>query len=198
MNKYVSRITSSERGEAFNPLIAPFFLSTLAYGLGFSVFMNTTAVGQSSLYLSMVTIGGEVFPLIWGVGALIVIVGGLTALMFNVPPARKLSGLFGFSLWAFASFCWGITGGWLLVFAIGIPSMWFWFWQYLSLSRFRGQDSDDKKTMAHYHHGDYDDEQNPKDSKIDREDNRGRDVQRYGSYDEPDNGGDVSRVLDTD
>lgn len=146
MNKYIARTTRSARGELFNPLIYPFLLATSAYGLGFGFLTNTAGVHESSLFMAMTSIGASV-PVIWGIIAVLIIIVGFTFLLFNLPPAGKLSGLAGFMLWVFATFCWGLTGGWLLIFAIGVPNMWFWFWQYLSLARFRQEDIVDDKRL---------------------------------------------------
>lgn len=173
MNKYISRVTSSARGEVFNPLLWPFLIATFAYGVGFAF---TLGVVDSSLYLSLAALT-PALPVAWGILALMVIVGGLTFLLFNLPPYGKLSGLFGFMLWTTAAFAYGFSGSWLLFFAVAIPNMWFWFWQYLSLSVFRRQEELDRQTMSDYDTGKYDDELNPKDSKIDREHNRGQDIQ---------------------
>lgn len=192
MNKYFSRVTSSARGEVFNPLVWPFLFSTLAYGVGFTAFINTGAVGQSSLFIAMAGFHA-VIPVIWGSIALITIFTGLTFLLFNIPPIGKVSGLIGFMLWLFASFCWGLSGGWLLMVSIGIPNLWFWFWQYLSLSHFRREDAEDKETMKFYDTGQYDNKKHPKDAKTDREDNRGKDRQSNQTYDIKDDGTDTTR-----
>ena len=174
MNKYISRVTSSARGEAFNPLVWPFFLTTFAFGTGFAWFSSTEGVSQSSLLQAM----NETNPIVsfvWGWVALITIIAGFTFLLFNVPPIGKLSGIVGFMLWVYASICWWDTGGWLLILAIGIPNMWFWIWQYLSLSIFRKEDAIDKQTMKNYDDGKYDNPNNP-DAQQEREDNRGLDT----------------------
>ncbi len=190
-NKYINRITSSARGEIFNPLLWPFLLSTFAYGIGFA----STSGGGSSLFLAMHTINPSA-PFIWGFIALLVIVGGLTFLLFNIPPFGKISGLVGFMLWSFAAACYIYTGSWLPLFSVAVPNMWFWIWQYLSLSQFRREDEIDAHTMDDYDSGGYDNVENPKDSKIDRDNNRGRDVQSNQTYDKKDNGEDSSRALD--
>src|SRR5687768_332443 len=113
MNKYFSRITSSARGEVFNPLLWPFLLATFAYGVGFAfVLPFTDAAGTSSLYVSMSQIGSYI-PMIWGIAAVLNIVGGLTFLLFNIPPFGKATGLVGFTLWSFAAMCYILTGDWL-------------------------------------------------------------------------------------
>lgn len=173
MNKYLSRITSSQRGEVFNPLIWPFLVTTFAYGLGFTFFFGLEGVKQSSLFIAMASIAPAV-PIIWGIVALITIIMGLTFLLFNIPPAGKVSGLIGFMLWVFAGFCWGLTGGWLLIFSLAVPNLWFWFWQYLSLSAFRHEESTDEETMESYDRGEYDDDNG---GKALRETNRGVDRQ---------------------
>ena len=175
MKKYLSRFTSSDRGESYNILSWPFLLATLAYGMGFVFFTETSGLAQSSLYEAMTSFGSFI-PFTWGVFALMTIVIGTSFLLFRTPPFGRISGLLGFMLWTFATACWMLTGGWLLVFAIGIPNMYFWVWQYFSLSRFRRQDALDRQTMVNYNRGQYDDELNPKDSKIEREDNRGVDT----------------------
>jgi hypothetical protein len=173
MNKYLSRLTSSARNETFNPLIWPFLISTFVYGLGFSFFTHTEGVEKSSLYIAMNDINPYA-PHIWGGIAVGTIVCGLTFLLFNIPPAGKLSGLVGFMLWVFAAFCWGLTGGWLLIGSIALSNLWFWFWQYLSLSVFRREDAADQATMEAYDAGEYDDDNGGKRL---RETNRGVDTQ---------------------
>lgn len=187
----LSRVTSSARGEVFNPLMWPFLITTFAYGIGFTFFPHTESVENSSLFEAMTKVQGH-FPLAWGVACLLTIIMGLTFLLYNIPPAGKVSGLIGFGLWVFAAFCWGLTGGWLLVAALALPNLWFWFWQYLSLSLFRREDAEDAATMKVYNAGGYD--ENPA-GKTSREENRGVDRQSAGSYDDPDTGLDSSRPL---
>lgn len=176
MNKYLSRLTSSARGETFNPLIYPSLIATLVYGLGFTFFSWTDTVSHSSLFTAMISIH-EFIPVVWGVVALLVIVVGFTFLLFNVPPAGKSSGIAGFMLWVFAGFCWILTGGWFVTLAVGLPNMWFWFWQYLSLSHFNREVDADRQSMIDYDDGGYDNQDHPKDSKTAREDNRGANLQ---------------------
>lgn len=173
LQKLFSRVTSSQRGEKFNFLIYPFLLTTLAYGIGFTFFAHTSGVGGSSLFAAMTSLW-PIFPLIWGITSILTIVVGITFLLFNIPPAGKASGIVGFMVWVFATFCWGLTGGWLLVFALGIPNMSFWIWQYLSLSLFRREDAEDKETMEAYDRGEYDDDNGGRELRIS---NRGVDRQ---------------------
>lgn len=176
MNKYLSRITSSARGEAFNPLTWPFLAATTAYGIGFTVFAGTSGVEASSLYQAMQSIH-QVIPYIWGSVSVTVIIIGLTFLLFNIPPAGKVSGLIGFMVWVFASFCYVLTGGWLLLFSVALPNAYFWVWQYLSLSHFRHEDALDLNTMAAYDRGEYDNEESPIAAATERQHNRGVDLQ---------------------
>src|SRR6188768_75648 len=136
MNKFISRVTSSARGETFNPLIWPFLITTFSYGVGFTVFFFTKATSASSLFIAMSALHPSL-PIIWGAVSLLTILVGFTFLLFNIPPAGKASGLVGFMVWLFAGFCWGLAGGWLLLVSVAIPNMYFWIWQYLSLSLFR-------------------------------------------------------------
>lgn len=173
MNKYLSRVTSSARGEAFNPLIWPSLFSTLVYGVGFMVLAHTDSIEQSSLYRAMSGIH-SLAPLLWGMVAVATIVVGLTFLLFNIPPAGKVSGLVGFMVWVFAGLCWVLTGGLFLALAVAFPNIWFWIWQYLSLSRFKAEDKRDAKTLDAYEAGEYD---APNGGKERRESNRGVDEQ---------------------
>lgn len=170
----MSRVTSSARGERFNPLIWPFLLSTFAYGIGFAFILPFTSdAGHSSLYNSMSDVGSGI-PNIWGAVAIFTIIGGLGFLMFNISPFGKVSGLLGFMVWLFAAWCYILTGEWLVLFSVAIPNMWFWLWQYLSLSVFTGQDTLDKRTMQRYDDGEYDDDNGGRNL---RETNRGVDEQ---------------------
>lgn len=159
MNKYVSRVTSSARGETFNPLIYPSLICTLVYGLGFTIFSWVDSVNSSSLHRAMTEVN-PIIPPIWGSIAIATIVVGFTFLLFNVPPAGRISGLVGFMLWVFAGICWSITEAEFVVFAVAVPNLWFWIWQYLSLSRFKGEQERDAATMEAYDHGEYDVDKN--------------------------------------
>jgi hypothetical protein len=172
MNKYLSRLTSSERGQKFNPLIWPFLWSTFFYGLGFLLFSSATGVGKSSLFVAMSSLH-VIIPFVWGLVALATIVLGFTFLLFNIPPVGQISGLVGFMVWLFAGFCWTLTGGWLLLLTIAAPNMYFWFWQYFSLSFFDREGIADKKTMKAYDSGGYDNEDARVDGKQARLNNRG-------------------------
>lgn len=149
MNKYLSRITSSARGETFNPLIWPSLISTLIYGIGFSVFFWTDTVHLSSLFSSMSGLH-PLLPVIWGAVAVLTIALGLSFLLFNKPPYGKVSGLIGFMVWSFAAWCYILTGAWFVALAVAFPNIWFWVWQYLSLARFKQEEKDDAETARLY------------------------------------------------
>lgn len=154
-NKYFSRVTSSARGEKFNPLIWPFLISTFSYGIGFALLLPVTDIaGESSLYNSMEKIDPSA-PVIWGILSLATILMGLTFLMFNIPPAGRISGLLGFMLWVFASLCYAFTGYWVALFAVSTPNMIFWLWQYFNLNHFHAEDVEDAATMQDFENGGY-------------------------------------------
>lgn len=133
-------------------------------------------VGSSFLFDTMNSISPTV-PLIWGVVAIATVIMGATFLLFNIPPAGTYSGLLGFMVWLFVAILYVQGGDWLVLLAIALPNAFFWIWQFLSLSRFRREDEADLKTMNIYNTGGFDNKRHPKDSKINREDNRGVDVQ---------------------
>jgi len=154
MNKYFSRVTSSSRGETFNPLMWPFLLSTFSYGIGFAFILPFTKIaGTSSLFNAMSSLGNSL-PIIWGAIAIITILCGLTFLMFNIPPVGKASGLAGACLWLFASSCYIATGEWLVLLSVAVPNLIFWIWQYFSLSQFRREDAIDEEIIEEYHRKD--------------------------------------------
>jgi hypothetical protein len=147
MNKYLSRITSSARGETFNFLIWPFLLATGAYGVGFALIMPyTDDAGHSTLYDSMEAIYPHA-PQLWGIIALLNIIGGLVFLLLDITPFGRASGLVGFTLWCFAAWCYMLTDDWVTLFSIAIPNAMFWIWQYLSLSLFRRENAEDVITL---------------------------------------------------
>lgn len=150
-----SRLTRSARGELYNPLIYPFLVTTLSYGIGFTAFRWTEAVNQSSLYLSMHALS-PLLTVIWGVLAIVVIVVGLYVLIFDKPPIGKANCLVAWMLWLFAAIVYVLTGGWLTLFAVALPGLFFWTWQYFSLQKFRQQDVVDNASMDEYDDGQYD------------------------------------------
>jgi hypothetical protein len=198
MNKYISRLTSSSRGEVFNKLawlfLFPTFFVGLAFVVGIPLGLGGTSQAMATALNGLVPHGAT----IWGSLAMANIILGTTFLLIRFPPFGKTAGLIGFMLWLWAGIAFAMEGLGLLTFVICIPQGLFWIWQYLALSRFKAEDALDKKTMEDYDSGGYDDELNPKDSKIDREDNRGKDVQFEGSYEAKDEGTDLSRPLDSD
>lgn len=150
-----TRLTRSARGEFFNPLIYPFLLTTLAYGIGFSLFRFTEAVHESSLFLAMTTINPAI-PVIWGTLAVIVIIVGLYVLVFDKPPIGKANCFVAWMLWLFAAIVYALTGGWLTLISVATPSLMFWTWQYFSLAKFRAQDVLDSDSMLAYDDGEFD------------------------------------------
>lgn len=196
MNKYISRLTSSSRGEPFNKLAWLFLLPTFFVGLALSVGIPMGLGGIAEMMAASLNNTISHGAVTWGVIAMFNIVMGSTFLLFQFPPFGKASGLAGFMLWVWAGLSFAISELYLLVLIICLPQAVFWIWQYLALSRFRGEDKDDAATMKTYNTGGYDNELTPKQSKIDREDNRGRDVQSNQSYDTKDDGTDSSRTLD--
>jgi hypothetical protein len=198
MNKYISRLTSSSRGEAFNKLAWLFLGPTFFVGLAVSIGVPLGLGGTSQ---SMATALDGIFPngaLIWGIIAVFNIAMGVTFLAFQKPPFGKASGLIGFMLWVWAGISFSIENLYLLVLVICVPQAMFWIWQYLMLARYRDEDKIDTRTLKAYNAGEYDDEDNPKDALAARENNRGMDVQSQYSYDNPDDGTDLSRPLDSD
>lgn len=149
------RMTRSARGEFFNPLIYPFLIVTLAYGVGFTVFRKTEAVAASSLFEAMHSID-PVITLIWGVLAVAIILVGMYVLIFDKPPIGKLNCFIAWMLWFFAGVVYVLVGGWLTLFAVVVPSLYFWTWQYFSLAKFRAEDILDSDSMDEYDDGQYD------------------------------------------
>lgn len=156
MKKYWSRLTSSARGEVFNPLTYPFLLAMLAYSLWLAVIIPLFDYKvDSTLYIAMAELA-PVAPIVWGIIGLGTLIAGVTFMLFNIPPFGKVSGLVGFALWLFGAICFVMTDSWLSIFSVAVPNMIFWIWQYLSLSRFRREDARDAITMEQYGRRDFD------------------------------------------
>lgn len=149
MNKYMSRITSSARGETFNFLIWPFLLTTVSYGVGFALVYPFFESQASSLHGVMYDIAPWL-PLVWGISCLVVIATGLIFLLFNRPPWGKFSGLLGFVLWSFAAACYGMAMNFVVLFAVAIPQSMFWGWQWINLRRLRDEDIEDEESMEDF------------------------------------------------
>lgn len=164
-----TRASRSARGELFNPLIYPFLLATFAYGVGFVVCSLLDLKAASSLFTAMVSIS-PTLTLIWGLLAIGVIVVGLYVLVMDKPPIGKANCFVAWMLWLFAAIVYVLTGGWLPLVSVTIPSLYFWTWQYFSLAKFRAQDVLDRATMTRYDEGEYDDDNGGKELRLDNRD----------------------------
>lgn len=115
-----------------NPLVYPFALSTLAYGVGFTVFRDTSAVKASSLFEAMHSIS----PLLthfWGIACIVVVALALYTILKDRRTWGKANCFAGALLWFFASFVYVLVGGWLTLFSVAIPSLLFWAIEYHEL-----------------------------------------------------------------
>jgi hypothetical protein len=121
-----------ERLLKINPLIYPFTLVTLAYGLGFTVFKNTPAVSSSSLFEAMSSIS-PLLTHLWGVIALAVVFVGILSMWYHLVKVGRINCFIGFSLWTFAATVYILVGGWLTLFSVAVPSLIFWAWLYFDL-----------------------------------------------------------------
>lgn len=173
-----TRLTRSARGELFNPLIYPFLLSTFAYGIGFTLFRNFTAVHESSLFMAMEAIS-PTLTLIWGVLAIAVIIVGIYVLVYDKPPIGKANCFIAWMLWLFACIVYIQTGGYLTLFSVSLCNLMFWTWQYFSLAKFRQQDVVDSDAMVAYDDGEYDSRFGGKRRRLD---NRGVDEEDRTPY----------------
>lgn len=126
MNKYVTNV----QDKVLHTLVWPFLAATTAYGIGFTAFAGTSGVTASSLFHAMSSMHPSL-PFLWGAAALVAIVLVFVYLALEVRWANKVSSLLGAMVWVFASFCYILTGGWLLLFAVSLPNLWFWVWEYL-------------------------------------------------------------------
>lgn len=126
MNKYVNRV----RSKVLHALVWPFLAATIAYGIGFTAFNSASGVTASSLYHAMFSMH-PALPVVWGAVALVAIILVMVYLALEVRWANKVSSLLGSMVWIFASFCYILTGGWLLLFAVSLPNLYFWVWEYL-------------------------------------------------------------------
>jgi len=127
-----TRVSRNPRGELFNPLIYPFLLATFAYGVGFTYFSVIGGESASSLYNAMFSISPAI-TLVWGLLAIAVMVIGLYVLVMNKPSIGRANCFAAWSLWLFAGIVYMLTGGWLPLFSVAVPSLWFWTWQYFTL-----------------------------------------------------------------
>lgn len=112
-----------------NPLIYPFLLATLVYGIGFVAFGPLPGVEASSLFQALITLG-TALTVTWGAVGLIAIALMIYALKRLDERVERIAGILGFMVWVFAGCAWLLTGGWLLAGSIAIPNAWFWAWAF--------------------------------------------------------------------
>lgn len=173
MNKYISRITSSNRGESFNVLSWLFLIPTFLCGVAMLIAEPLSLGGTVGLIFNSLNSAFPLSALGWGFIATMNITLGTLYLLFRFPPIGKTSGIIGFMLWLWAGFWFILSQMYFVALILALPQAVFWIWQYLTLSRFSSEESLDDATMARYNNGEYDDKLNPVDSKRNREQNRG-------------------------
>jgi hypothetical protein len=125
--------------ERLNPLIYPFFLTTLAYGVGFLLFGWWSGVGASSLFQTMLSIHSWM-PEIWGGLATLVSAGNVWMMIQR--KYRWLGEAVSYGavlLWLFACVCFAMNGVWLVILTVGVPNLWFWLWYYGRVKRYTAE-----------------------------------------------------------
>lgn len=118
------------RSHNTHPLVWPFYLATLAYGLGFTVFAGTAAVAKSSLFTAM-TVVHPVSPILWGMLALTALVLTHIGTVNDITHLRKGAAMAGAMVWIAAMLCYVLTANWLVLFSVAIPNLIFWILTYL-------------------------------------------------------------------
>lgn len=115
-----------------NPLVYPFLLVTLAYGLGFVLLEPTNFVSHSSLWhaLSMIS---PTLSVTWGIVALLALALVLVGWYTGSRAAARAGTLLGVAVWFFAALAYILTGGWIVLFSVAIPSIWFWIVSFYAI-----------------------------------------------------------------
>lgn len=119
------------RDRNLNPLIWPFFISTLAYGIG--AVLSTSGTAGSSLVAALIAL----HPLahyVWGTVAIFVVIGVVAGIGTGATRFNQTLTLTGFLLWVFGIWCYSFVGGWIPLFSVAVPNTIFWIYMYLRVS----------------------------------------------------------------
>ena len=120
------------RWREINPLTYPFFLTSLAYSVGFLLGKGST----SSLYQNMVEVNGAI-PELWAIVLLGVVLAAAVTLVVEQEWLGKLASTVGFLAWLFACFMFFLEGNFIIFFAIGLANLFFWVYYYFRVREYR-------------------------------------------------------------
>lgn len=134
MNKYLSRLVYVDEKEQklINPLIYPFLMGTLIYGLGFAFLGDWSGVASSSLFKAMYGIN-PIVPLVWGSGATLASGSAIVLLLRRRGWWGGIASITGWMVWLFAAIVYGLEGYWMVILTVALVYGYFWVYYYLTI-----------------------------------------------------------------
>jgi hypothetical protein len=136
MSKFTRQFTHITDSEKQNPLMYLFFLETLAWGLAFVAASGTSAVEATVLYSQNVATFGVTIGTIWGVVAVLVVLGSLIGIYLRKSWLGQTVSLGGFAVWMYAGFLYMLGGYWLHLLAVALPNILFWIWWFFIIQSY--------------------------------------------------------------
>lgn len=138
MNKYVRRLVyiNDKETKFINPLIYPFLLGTLIYGIGFAFLGDWSGVASSSLYQAMLSMHSSI-PVAWGIGASMASGFAIILLLRRRGWWGGIASITGWMVWLFAAIVYAMEGYWLVFLTVALVYGYFWVYYYLSIKDFQ-------------------------------------------------------------
>jgi hypothetical protein len=130
MSDFIRHFTHITKTEKQNPLLYLFLLETLVWGVAFAFFSAASPVTDSFLHMLTVATFGSTFAFVWGIMAILAVLGSLAGIYLRRSWLGQAVSLTGFCIWLYATIMY-ISGGYMLhLFAVALPNLLFWLWWF--------------------------------------------------------------------
>ena len=131
MTNYIKRLVyiDAEETTKINPLVWPFFVAIIVYGLGFTFFGAFDWVSSSSLWQSFDG-AHHWLPAVWGFFALTSGLSALAMVLWRKASLGSIAAMSGFLVWSFALIMYALNGYLLVSVTVAAANLYFWAYYY--------------------------------------------------------------------
>ena len=142
MTDYVKRLVYIDEMHhiRINPLVWPFLVTIIVYGIGFAFFSHTGWVSSSSLFNAMRSVH-HWLPSIWGVFATASGLSAMAMVLLRKSAFGSIAAMSGFLVWLFSLIMYIFGGYFLVAVAVSGANLYFWTYYYFRLRWYVSQKS---------------------------------------------------------
>ena len=135
--KALQRLIWKSQDERIHPLAHVFFFITLAIGVFFTFFADSSGVLATVLYTQTVAAFGDTVVSLWGIACLVVTALNTLMLLTRKSVFAYAATYGGYGVWLYAAITYAVGGFWLQLCVTALPNLAFWVWYYLAAKRYQ-------------------------------------------------------------